>query len=180
MKSVPRALLVPTGVVIGSLLTVASGVGQSAPVAFHACVGADRVLRLSESGDCGRDETRVPLGSVGSAPVHPGMPAPERAASVLSPNGQFSVDVEDDGITLSGGGAALRLANGSVTINAAADTLIVASRNFQASSDGNTTFTSGGSTNLTSGRNTTLASNANTTVSAAGTLRLTAAQIVQE
>ena len=113
MKTPSKSLLLPAGIAIGSLLTVASVVGQAPP-----------------------------------------------PNQLVSPNGQFIVDVQDDGITLSGGGASLRLANGGIQIDTAQAITINSAAGFALTTAQDTTVTSAAAVRLSSAQDTAISSTA--------------------
>jgi hypothetical protein len=181
MNLLPKAIRLPVGVFVGSMLTVASGVGQSAPAEPPAvCVGDDRVLRLADAGECRRGEARLSLGS--GAPDAPerdgasvrrisGSPAAQPLASVVSPNGLSSIEVEDDGITLSSGGVELLLANQSLSIRVPASLTVAVGTDAQ--------FDAGTNVRFTAGTNVAVLANREVDITAADRIQLSAAVIQQ-
>jgi hypothetical protein len=138
MKQIGKIAMLSGVVVIGSVLTAAFSLAQSASTeVIFACVDHDGSLRIVDSEHCRHGESSLSWNRQGP-PGPPGEPGPAGAAgpagppgapggstgTLVSPNGQFVVSVEDTGITLAGGGSTIVLTSGGISISSPSDLVL--------------------------------------------------------
>ena len=146
----------PPGLAPGSyLLTVSRGPATTQFDAFNVTLGA--------AGPQG------PPGGMG-APGPPGT----FTGHFQSPNGQYSLDVTDTGIRLSGPGSRIEIANGTVTIMST-NVVVRSDVNTEIRAGANATLRADASLNIRAGASTDIQSGANTTISSAGTTAINGA-----
>jgi uncharacterized membrane protein (UPF0136 family) len=131
MKQLGKISMLSGVVVVGSVLTAAFSLAQSASdEVIFACVDRHGTLRIVDSEHCRHGESSLSWNRQGP-PGPQGVPGPAGAAgpagppgapggsggTLVSPNGDFVVSVEDSGITLAGGGSTILLTSGGITIS---------------------------------------------------------------
>ena len=135
--AVGSVLLIALGVILGQSVSSIVNAHGGDPNSLHFCVNTDNGLIIMVRGDTDCDELRGNW-----------QPVDKTVGSLVSPNGEYSLSVADDGINMSGPGGVVTIDATSITIQAAMSVNIAASTSVNITSSNSTNISSAAMTNI--------------------------------
>ena len=138
--AVGSVLLVALGVILGQSVSSIVNAHGGDPNSLHFCVNTDNglIIMVRSDTDCGELQGNW-------------IPVEKTVGSLVSPNGEYSLSVTDDGINMSGPGGVVTIDTTSITIQAATSVNIAGSTSVNITSAASMNISSVGMTNINGG-----------------------------
>ncbi len=135
--AVGSVILIALGVILGQSVSSIVNAHGGDPNSLHFCVNTDNGLIIMVRGDTDCGELRGNW-----------QPVDKTVGSLVSPNGEYSLSVADDGINMSGPGGVVTIDATSITIQAAMSVNIAGSTSINITSSNSTNISSAAMTNI--------------------------------